>query len=451
MFKPSNYLILSAFLITLGIYRIPTPLGLTIDSFQIFLGLALSLGVLAFLSGTFKREIDKDTKSLLLIFCLYMTYSFVSFLINAARMKPESRAFYYAELVGYATVLAIPILINKTKDLQKVIKAFALSSGFVFLGACWHLYNYYVLGQLVSDVPFWHNYSQSTSVLEYMADAKTFDLLPRFTLPFGTPAEAGIYLSLAGILLLALTLYRITYNKRGIWILIIFNFLNFFCLLGTFARASWGVFLVGSLVVLWYFKKMKLIRFRKFISPLLIFLSLAVFFNLTPIGNEFIMSVGLRFDLEKTAMTDESHLETRLLALEYWAESPIVGLGIGGYFLKPFSGVHTHSTYFTILADRGLIGLLLYSGFIFRAFILLIRRIGLLSETHDDNMLPYIVGLLGCLSGLFVGNFLYEMNTEGTWLLFGLILGCVRLAQKNPISLRIFHKEQRIANKVIGI
>ncbi len=86
--------------------------------------------------------------------------------------------------------------------------------------------------------------------------------------------------------------------------------------------------------------------------------------SLTPIGNEFFRMIGLRFSPEATDISNIGHLESRQLALHYWTESPIIGVGIGGFFIKPGGGIHTHSTYFTILVERGIIGLLLYLGFL---------------------------------------------------------------------------------------
>lgn len=59
------------------------------------------------------------------------------------------------------------------------------------------------------------------------------------------------------------------------------------------------------------------------------------------------------------------YLESRTLALHYWMENPIIGLGEGGFWLKPDGGIHAHSTYFTILVNRGLIGVILFLSFSF--------------------------------------------------------------------------------------
>ena len=431
MLKPATYLIPVAFLITLEIYRIPTSLGLNATIYHIFLGLALYIGGLAFLSRSLKPQIDRDTRLLLIIFILFASYSLLSFMRNIGNMRPESMSMYFSELVGYALLLSVPLFIGKMSELQKVTNAFLASSLFVYIGAFWHIYNFTFLGQYVTGTPFWQEYTRSEHVLEYIESVAWFGGLPRFRLPFSSPAGTGIFLSLAGILLLAHTLHRITSKKRGAWILIFLNLVNFFCLLGTFARASWVVFLVGSLFVLWYFRKLKLISFGK--VALTHIVSASLFFtllSLNPIGKEFFHMVGLRFNPEVTEASNIGHLESRLLALHYWTESPIIGLGEGGFWLKPGGGIHTHSTYFTILVNRGLIGLMLFLGFLFQLYCVLKRKIQLSRESNDKMMLTYNIGFLGGLSGLLVGNFLYEMSSETVWLFLGMTVAYVNLSSK---------------------
>lgn len=340
-------------------------------------------------------------------------------------MRPESMSKYFSELVGYSIVLSIPLFINRATDLQKIVKAFIVSSVFVYLGAFWHLYNYYALGQYVTDIPFWHTYTTSEYTLEYMKRVHAFSGFPRFTLPFASPAGTGLYLSMVGILLLALALSRIAHRKGGVLLLVLFNVLNLFCLLGTFARASWGVFVVGGVVVLWYFRKT--FGSMKIILPASMLLMLLWGLSLTPISNEFYDYVGLRFNTEATRQSNAGHLESRIIALEYSMENPIFGLGIGGFFLKPLGGIHTHSTYFTLLVDRGIVGLLLYLWFFIALLRVFHQRLRALDKSDRDDARPYFIGLLGCLVGLLVGNFLYQMDSEVVWLVFGIVLGYVRL------------------------
>ncbi len=441
MLKPSIYIILTAFLITLEIYRIQTPLGLTVAFYHIFLGLALFMGILSFLSGRLRIKIERDTKSLLLILLLFASYSFLSFVRNISIIMHESMSTYFAELVGYSMVLAIPFLIIKISELKKLTNAFLASAFFVYIGSFWHIYNFVILGQYVIGTPFWGEYTKSEHVMTYLYAQAHFEGFPRFRLPFSSPAGTGLFLSLTGILLLAHTLHHIANRKKRSWILILLNLLNFFCLLGTFARASWVVFGVGSLFTLWCFMKLNLIKFGRLS---LISIAVAGFFyillSLTPIGDEFFYMISLRLTPGYTETSDIGHLESRLLALEYWTESPLIGLGIGGFFQKPGGGIHTHSTYFTILVDRGFVGLILFLIFLFQLYRTLRRKIPGSWECADEMMLTYNIGFLGILIGLFIGMFLYEMSSETVWMLFGIMLAFVKLLSSKKTT-----NEQRLA------
>jgi O-antigen ligase len=440
MFKASTYIILATFLITLELYRIPTPLGFNIAFYHVFLGLALYMGGFVLFFKDLKRKIGKKLKSILTIFILFAGYSFFSFVRNMESMRPESVSTYLSELIGYVIVLFCPIFLSKKAELQKITKAFLASAVFVYLGAFWHIYNFIVLEQYVTGIPFWQEYSKSEDTLTYLHNVAWVGGLPRLRLPFSSPAGTGVFLSLAGILLLVYLLHQ-----RGTWLLILLNLLNFFCLLGTFARASWAVFLIGSLVTLHYFKKLRLIHFGKVALTLLVLAG--IFFipvSLTPIGNEFFHVVGSRFDPEDTytRIGVTGHLESRLLAYHYWKENPILGLGIGGFWLKPGGGIHTHSTYFTILVERGFIGLLLFLGFLFQLFRVVKRKIWL-SWQHDKTMLPYNIGFFAGLIGLCGGMFLYEMKSEVVWLFLGIMLACVNLPSRNQTIFTRNHGDQR--------
>lgn len=431
MLKPTPYIILATFLISLSLYRIPTPIGLNITFSHVLFALVIYIGGLAFFSGKLKIHLHRDTRVLFLMFIIFACYSFLSFMRNIGSMKPESMSMYFSELVGYVFLLSVVLFTSKFSELQRVTKAFIASALFVYLGAFWHVYNFVVFGQYVTGIPFWPEYSKSEHVLKYLESRAWFERFPRFRLPFSTPAGTGIFLSLVGVILLALTLYYITSKKRGVWILTLLNLVNFFCLLGTFARASWALFLVGAVSVVWYFRKMKLISFGKIVFTVLV--SSGLFFalmSLTIFGDKFFHVVGLRFSPEETEVSNVGHLKSRMLALKYWTENPIAGLGIGGFWLKPGGGIHTHSTYFTILVERGLIGLLLFLGFFFQLIRVLKRRMRQSLKRNDKLMLVYSIGFSGCLIGLLVGNFLYEMNTEVVWLFFAMAVAFVNVSSK---------------------
>jgi len=426
MIKVSNYLILVAFFITLEIYRVPI-MGYNLTLYHLLLAAALFLGLLTILQNV-RLKIDRGVKMVLGTLIIFGGYSFLTFLKNVDIMRREVSSMFVAELIGYAMVLIIPVFISNRKNLRRLTIAFLSSAIFVYVGAFWHMFVFVTRGEKITGVPFWYIFTPSEHVLAYLEAAAGFAGFPRFVLPFSSAAGTGLFLSLSGILLLALALHHIGSKRKMPWGLILFNVINFLCLLGTFARASWAVFLVGSMVTLWYFHKFKLISFRRVILTFVLVAGfLLAIISIVPMGDEFTRIVMFRFDPEYTRMSDIGHLESRLLALSYWTESPITGLGVGGFWERPRGGIHSHSTYFTILVERGIIGLFLFLAFLFQVYQLLKRKMRMARKSNDTIMLAYNIGFLSSLIGVLLGHFLCQMSSEVVWLYYGIILAYANL------------------------
>jgi O-antigen ligase len=422
----SGCLILASLFITLEIYRIPV-MGYNATFSHLFLAVALFLGSLTILLNA-RLRIDRGVRLALGTLIVFGSYSLLVFLKNADIMRREVGSMFMVELIGYAMVLTILLFINNWGNLRRLTMAFLASAFFVYLGAFWHMFVFVTRGEKITGVPFWYIFTPSEHVLAYLEAAAGFAGFPRFVLPFSSPAGTGLFLSLSGILLLALALHRVASKRKVPWWLVLLNLINFLCLVGTFARASWVIFLIGSLVVLWYFYKFRLITFRRISLTALIAAGLLfATISIVPIGDEFTRAVVLRFDPEHTRMSDVGHLESRMLALHYWTENPIVGLGVGGFWEKPGGGIHTHSTYFTILVERGIVGLFLFLAFLFQIFHLLKRKMRITRKYNDMTMLTYNIAFLSGVIGLFFGHLLYQMSSEVTWLYYGIVLAYVNL------------------------
>lgn len=416
--------------ITLEIYRIPIPvIGYNITIYHIFLTVALFFGAISILLYKKGRlHINGEVRLVLGIFTLFAVYSFLGFLRNINTMVLESRSAFLVELIGYIIVFGLIIFISQWKSFKKIIAAFLISGIFVYLGSFYHLFMWIFEGEYVTGVPFWYEFSRSEQVKSYLESRSWFAAFPRFRLPFSSPAGTGIFLSLSGIILLAFTLQSFANKKKSRHRILLLNVINFICLLGTFARASWIVYVIGSIFVLWYFYRYKLIGFGKITRIYLVALVLfLIIISVISNGAEFTHAIVSRFNPELTYASNVGHLKSRILALHYWMENPIIGLGEGGFWLKHGGGIHTHSTYFTILVNRGLIGLILFLSFFFSFYLLLKKRI--LFNLKSENKIASIYGiaLLGGLMGLFIGHLLYEMNSEVIWLYYGLIFSYINL------------------------
>jgi O-antigen ligase len=323
-------------------------------------------------------------------------------------------------------VLSMPILAKRRSEVQRLIRAFLASALFVYLGAFWHLYNYAILGRYVTGIPFWKVYTGSEHVIEYIEAEATFAQFPRFRLPFSSPAGTGLFLALEGIFLVALSLLDISRLKRRGLMLIVLNLINLFCLLGTFARASWAVFFIGCLVVIISLKRVRLVALSKITFGVLFYISACLILIASiPVAKDFSYMVGLRLSPSVTEASNLGHLESRQLALKYWTESPIIGIGVGGFWTRPRGGIHTHSTYFSILVERGAVGLLLFLAFLIQLIRAVLKEVRSIGKHNRERGTPYNVAFLAGIVGLMIGGLLYEINCEMVWMFLALALSWI--------------------------
>ena len=114
-------------------------------------------------------------------------------------------------------------------------------------------------------------------------------------------------------------------------------------------------------------------------------------------------------------------IETYMLALKYWTEDPIIGVGLGVFSWRSQleggnpSGDVLHNTALWLLAETGIIGLVLFSLF----FLACIRS--LISESKNKSSLSIsILGLIFVMLGASIGTeILYQRYL---WFFIGLAL-----------------------------
>jgi len=75
-------------------------------------------------------------------------------------------------------------------------------------------------------------------------------------------------------------------------------------------------------------------------------------------------------------------------ALELWQKSPIIGHGAGQFLLLANYGLYSHNNYTELLANYGLIGLLLYYALPLALVVIVFRRI------HQRKLMDWHIGLL---------------------------------------------------------
>jgi hypothetical protein len=139
----------------------------------------------------------------------------------------------------------------------------------------------------------------------------------------------------------------------------------------------------------------------------------------------------------------ELHIETRLLALDAFRSSPLIGVGLGvtpnGWYSERYQedwrGAHSH--HFNILGETGLLGATLEWMFMALVFRQMLRGLRRARPRSDEE--AAMVGLLVAYVTVLVGNFFYEyyMN-DFVWFLMGLgwalSLAITREARKDDWS-----------------
>ena len=59
------------------------------------------------------------------------------------------RAFI-SEVMGYVLAIAVLVSIKTWQQYEKIIKAFLFSAMFIYLGAIWHLYSWFIKGEYIT-------------------------------------------------------------------------------------------------------------------------------------------------------------------------------------------------------------------------------------------------------------------------------------------------------------
>lgn len=183
-------------------------------------------------------------------------------------------------------------------------------------------------------------------------------------------------------------------------------------LIVTYSRSAWVSVIFMLIIIAWYYKNIKL--FAYFVA--VIMLIIIVFPQFTLI----LINAAQRFlDIAAGASGDDSSRIRVLLgiaAIRMFIDSYFIGVGFRGYvdkFTDYFSlqesiGVNEpHNVLYTILAELGLIGIVLYLLIFFKIFRAAYRSV-LFSETEVEKILS-----LTCLSTLVAYMIFYQFYGGG--------------------------------------
>lgn len=150
-----------------------------------------------------------------------------------------------------------------------------------------------------------------------------------------------------------------------------------------------GLFAAIIVCSLWFFQQSKRIwRNGRWYTrtALLLFIALLIVSVIYYYQNIYIKTdISARMDMlgDKTEESSRNRMYYYQLAIEYFLEKPLFGIGLQQFGIWNPYGQYAHSTYAEVIADWGLIGSLIYFVPVIWAAIQLVRM--LFSQTNDDT------------------------------------------------------------------
>ena len=166
--------------------------------------------------------------------------------------------------------------------------------------------------------------------------------------------------------------------------------------------------------------------------------------NLESLAPDVYARINVKIETRITNnLNDENDLEDGFIAknlkeaLTVFNEHPLTGSGIGG-----FQGVYAyhevHSTYFKIIGETGLTGVIAYFVFL---ILLVFNLLGLSREKNENPYADFLWNLKPFLYGCMVSWFYtYHLRKREFWILFA-IIGIASYLRKNT-SWQIIKKER---------
>lgn len=422
-------MILYALALAVSLYAVNVKIGFTICLSRLLLALlVLVMALRAFLNvrGGLQLRINP------VFFILFAATIFVQSLALPTVKIPLEHArqmFIYMSMM--AIFIAVLILGSDIKVVVRALRfylAFGVVQGLVgvyqVVGGLqgWPMYQDFVYGG-VRDTITTGNPRNLIGVFWSGADA-----MPR---AFGFLSDASHYGAyLVGVILLALAF--LVYNRRDI-----LAYLALFAggagLILSLSRSAWFTLIVFGLPGLFYLIRKSGFGLRWIRRPVMAMIFImALLFG----AGLYAAHSGL-FDIKavlarriETFVSGESsaetHLYTRLMALDAWQSSPLIGVGwdfknaITGWYSpryrEAWGGSHSH--HLDALAGSGIIGLVLE--WIFMAIVFRYMWRGLKQSQRGSRERAVLAGVLAAYVAIFLGNFLYHYYLyDFVWFLMG--------------------------------
>lgn len=317
---------------------------------------------------------------------------------------------------------------------RRGLDALLMSGVWVILALVYTYAVYFATGRVVAQIPLRKVIPiKIVSAGEWLAKAHRTLGFPRLTLPYGSPPHLSGFLAAFLSLLIVLYLYGSRKRRRGWWLGCIALFLV--ALAATFSRTGWLAFLGGVIVVNFQLLRSgHRIAFRNWWWAVL-FLGLVVAAIVLAVPSEAVESVLYKVSAIREIPFDRTsrHWTTRLHALQIWLQNIktfLLGVGFSNYELHS-EAVHSHSPYTTVLAERGLVGSLLFWTF-YLGTTLYIGRESFRWYRADRERFAATFGVFVATVVTLFGSLFYEyLYMNLVWILFALAASAMRFSDRD--------------------
>ncbi len=419
--------ILYVLALAVSLYAININIGFTIYlSRLMLLLLVLVMALRSFLPVRNKMPLRVEP----VFFILFAAILFVQSLalpIAANAVEHARRMFIYLGMM--AVFIAVLILGSDAKTVIKALRfylAFGIVQGLVgayqVVGGLqgWPMYQDLVYGSVMDTI---RTGNERNLIGVYWSGE---DAMPR---AFGFVSDVNQYGGyLVGVILLALAF--LIYNRRDI-LAYLALFTGGAGLLLSLSRSAWLTLIVFGLPVLIYILRKSGFSMRWLKRPIM---AMIIVIGLLFGAGIYAAQSGL-LDIKEVIsrriemfVSDESsaegHINTRLMALDAWDSSPLIGIGLdfnvsGWYsprYCEYWGGSHSH--HLDTLAGSGILGLAME--WIFMGIVGVKMWRGLKQSQRSSQERAVLAGLLAAYVAILLGNFLYHYYlNDFVWFLMG--------------------------------
>ncbi len=320
------------------------------------------------------RHIDSGLK---VPFLLFIDITAITAMLTSHHINISLGAFFFKTLEYLLIFFMMAEVINTRKRLVNILIVMCVSSFMVGLDG---IYQLIVRSDFLRGFPLYAG---------------------KMTASFQFPTNFGCYLTTILPIPIGFIVQG-TVDRKTRFCLTALSIMLIVCLLFTRARGAWLGFIVGLFFVCLFSRKK---AFFKTLFIVAAFLIILVLFSPTMVKDQF---------KSFATLSSDTSTEDRIVMWEtgwrMFKDRPFLGHGLGT-FMNVFSGykpknypwiVYAHNCYLQIIAETGVVGLLIFLWF---AFVLIKDTIFKLIKCGDKFLKAFLIGLIGGILAYLVHSF----------------------------------------------